>query len=122
VELHTFARSRPVRIVRNALLVLVALVVLQLARVEHSTGEARLWPSAAPPRLQELGRTYRRSDSALPMRAPYGVRAAGTTPGGGHLFAPRLTAFQVRAQAVPTVLWVRDHSGRLWTYALSGGP
>lgn len=117
----TFA-SRLGRTAVAVVLAGAAVVALQAGRVYRSTGELRLTPSAAPPRLQEFGRLYLRSDARLAVRAPGGVRPAGSTPGGGRVVAPRLVGPQGGAHVVPTVLWVRDPAGRTWTYALSGGP
>jgi hypothetical protein len=51
-----------------------------------------------------------------------GAAEVGATSGGGELLSPHLTAFQRRHHAAPTVIWVRDDDGAVWTYALLGGP
>ena len=104
--------------------VVVVLLAVQVARVHHETGELRLTPSAAPPELHEAGRLYRRSASTPTSSLPRGTQEVGTTAGGGVLFGPQRFSLEGPATepVVPTVIWVRDDDGNIWSYGLVGGP
>ena len=101
--------------------VVVVLVAVQVARVHHSTGELRLMPSSAPPKLQEFGRHYRRTGTTT---APRDARQVGATSGGGDVLVPHKIALNGPPTdlVVPPVIWVRDDHGQVWSYALVGGP
>jgi hypothetical protein len=114
--------SRTARATLALAVVVVAVVGVQAARVYHSTGELRLVPSQAPPKLQEFGRDYRRN--AGPASLPRGAHEIGETSGGAEVFGPRRVSIQRTGSPtlVSTVIWVRDDSGHVWTYELVGGP
>jgi len=120
------SRSTRSRVVGAGLLLLatvVALVVVQVVRVHHATGELRLTPSAAPPEIHEFGRDCKRGDLRAPRALPRGARQVDSTAGGGDVLVWSRFALQgPPTHVVPTVIWVRDDSGRLWTCALVGGP
>jgi len=117
--------GRLVRVALGIVAVVLALTVVQLVRVHQATGEFRLTPSEAPPKLHENGRDYLRSSAAPTERLPEGVREIGETPGGGELFGPRTVSLSSRTfkrVIVVPVLYVRDDDEKVWTYELVGGP
>jgi hypothetical protein len=116
--------SRAVRAGLVVVALAVVAIALQVAHVHRETGELRLTPSEAPARLSELGRHYVRSSSQPRNLLPKDTQEIGESPGGGELFGPRHLAREGRSgdPIVPTVIWVRDEDGRVWSYALVGGP
>jgi hypothetical protein len=115
--------SRPFRAGLVVASAAAAVFAVQAVRVHEATGEFRLTPSESPPELPELGRDYRRSSATPRHRLPRGAQEIGQSPGGGELFGPRQVATEGNAHlGVPTVIWVRDGDGRIWTYGLVGGP
>ena len=116
--------SRAFRAGLVVVLIAVAVLAVQVVRVQGATGEFRLTPSESPPELHEVGRRYMRSSSTPTAALPQGVQEIGETPGGGELFGPRHVSLEGDPEGPvnPTVIWVRDDDGRVWTYALVGGP
>lgn len=109
------------RLVFLAALVAAVVVIAVGARLVHMHevyGELRLTATETPHRIAVLGRDYDRSESR-PTRSttPPGFVEDGQTESGGTLLVPNGLAGRV-----PTVLYVRDGDGRLWSYALVGGP
>jgi hypothetical protein len=117
-----FFASRMVRVTLALAVVVVVILGIQTARVYHATGELRLTPSQAPPKLHEFGRDYRKDAGTASL--PQGAHEIGETPGGGEVFGPRRVSVRATGSpaVVPTVIWVRDDSGHVWTYELVGGP
>ena len=115
--------SRAFRAGLVLLVLAVAVLAVQVVRVHEATGEFRLTPSVSPPQLTEYHRHYRRS-SPPGEALPGDVQEIGETSGGGEVFGPRHIALQgiPEGPVVPTVLWVRDNDGKVWTYELVGGP
>jgi hypothetical protein len=115
--------SRTLRAGLAVLVLVVVVLAVQVIRVHEATGEFRLTPSAAPPELTEYHRHYRRSSPPADS-LPKDVQDIGETSGGGELFGPRHLAVEGTPEGpvVPTVLWVRDDDGEVWTYGLVGGP
>ncbi len=120
----TFLGSRLVRAALALVLVVVVLAAVRAVRVHEATGEFRLTPSEAPPRLHKAGRDYLRSSSAPRASLPKDVQEIGETSGGGEEFGPRHFSLEGPGSGptAATVIWVRDDSGRVWTYELVEGP
>jgi hypothetical protein len=116
--------SRPSQVALAILGVVLAFVTVQVVRVHQSTGEFRLTPSQAPPKLHETGRDYRRSSLTPSDSLPKGTREIGETPGGGEVFGSRRLTLPgtTGGPFVATVIWVRAVDGRVWSYGLVGGP
>jgi hypothetical protein len=107
------ARKSIVRWVVLALVVAGAAAFIRADQVHEYGWEWRLFPSAAPPKVEFLDRDYGRGDrrSSVPDTWVHG----GDTMGGGEILAPPDDG------RVPTVICVRD--GRdVWFYDLMGGP
>jgi hypothetical protein len=104
-----------------ALALAVALVVagallVQSVRIQRQYGDWGLTAPAAPARIHVLGRDYDRADLPPVGIAPGGLRVVGETDGGGSVLAAR------SFNPPPLIVYVDDGNGRLWTYALVGGP
>ena len=102
--------SRGFRAGLVVVLVAVAVLAVQVVRVPAPAARA--------------ARHYVRSSSTRAAALPKGVQEIGETPGGGELFGPRHVTLEGDPEGPinPTVIWVRDDDGRVWTYALVGGP
>ena len=116
--------SRAFRAGLVVVVLVVAAFAVQVVRVHEATGEFRLTPSDSPPEMHELGRDYRRSSATPGHTLPKDTQEIGQSPGGGELFGPRHVAMEGGdgGPVVPTVIWVRDDDGSVWTYGLVGGP
>lgn len=101
-------------------LVIIATMALgfQIVRIHEEFGEWRLTPSQTPPRLSLFGRSYDRSDLKPASAAPPGfVRVRETAQG-----AALLVEGETLLVTAPVVVYSRDDQGRVWSYALAGGP
>ena len=121
----------PARVADSRRPPLLLVVVLVLVVAGAAVG-ARLWTvhqrtyawalvyPEIPPRTQVGDRYYLLG--SLPAGAahlPAGAVRVGTTEGGAPLYRDPATA---PTSSTPTGLWAVDSDGRVWSYALSGGP
>jgi hypothetical protein len=102
-----------------AVVAAVAVTVLgvRMVQLHDAYGEWRLTATETPARLSALGRDYDRGDLRPGRAVPSGYEAAGEAEDGGTLLVPSDLHGRV-----PVVIYVRDDEGRVWTYALVGGP
>lgn len=116
---------------RRPPLLLVVVLVLVVAGVAVGARSwavhQRTWAWALvvpqiPPRTEVGGRHYLLGSSPQgAVHLPTGAIRVGTTEGGAPLYREPATA-PAPDSSTPTVLWAVDSDGRVWGYALSGGP
>lgn len=84
--------------------------------VHDTFGEWRVSPASPPLRISTLGRDYDRSKFRPVTKAPPGLRSVDTTGHGTVLSSSDGT------KPSPVVIYLEDDEGRVWSYALVGGP
>ncbi|KRE92771.1 hypothetical protein ASG76_14965 [Nocardioides sp. Soil774] len=102
----------------GAALVVVAAACLgaRVMWVHDTFGEWGVSPASPPLRISTLGRDYERSELSPLTEAPPGFRQVDTTD-RGTVFSP------IEApKPSPVVVYLQDDEGRVWSYALVGGP
>jgi hypothetical protein len=118
---HTAAVSRKAVVVAAILLPIgIAALGHRVEQVHSETGEWRLSPSAAPPRLHVDGHDYARAGRAPELpKGTIDVSGLGTNDGGGFMYRPPMAK---PTGPVPTVIHVYDdETETTWAYRLIGG-
>lgn len=105
-------------VVSAAIVVIVATACLsvRVMWVHETFGEWRLSPASPPLRISTLGRDYDRSTFEPVAKAPPELRAVDAIGHGTVLSSSDATS------PTPVVIYLEDDEGRVWSYALTGGP
>jgi len=101
-----------------AIVVLVATAFLgfRIVWVHDAYGEWRVSPASPPLRISTLGRDYDRGEFKPVTKALPGLRSVDSTEHGTVLASDSATT------SSPTVIYLEDPEGLVWSYALVGGP
>jgi hypothetical protein len=101
-----------------AVVVLVATACLgfRILWVHDAYGEWRINPASPPLRISTLGRDYDRSSLQPVNDALPGLRSVDRTQHGTVLSSNSAT------KSSPTLIYLEDDEGLVWSYALVGGP
>ena len=84
--------------------------------VHDTYGEWRVSPASPPLRISTLGRDYDRSKFQPVTNALPGLHSVDSTEHGTVLSSHSAT------KPSPTVIYLEDDAGLVWSYGLVGGP
>jgi len=109
------ARAGRIAIILGVVVVVlfVILMSIDIAAVHSESGEWRLWPTAAPPKVVFRGHDY--GDRRLVAHRDPAATHVGTTAGGGGI-----SATTTSKTAAPGVIWIRDGTAT-YEYSLVSG-